>query len=259
MWGAVIGDLAGSIYEYDQYNNTHKLNINKLINKDSFYSDDTILTMSILYAMLNDKDFERSLKEFTHHYMNYKPNYNPYFNYAFSPNFIKWSKGNYVSNSQGNGALMRISPVGYLSNSMEEVLIYSYYATYPSHNNPISIYYATLISQIIYLSRHNYTKEQIINKYNINYKYKEFTKFNTTVDETINNCLYAAFKSNTFEEALTNIISYGGDTDTNAAIVGSMAESIYGIPPYLIEEAKEKLSPTFNRLLEQGYKKVKIK
>ncbi len=256
MWGAIIGDLAGSIYEYQQIKQISTINVGDIISKESFYSDDTILTIAILDAILNDKDYHFYLKKYAKEYMNYKPNFEPYFEGAFSPGFIKWSKSNEIGNSIGNGAMMRISPVGYLFNTYEEVLENAKNATIPSHNSNEAIECATLIALIIYYARNGFSKDEIIKKLNLNFEYKPFTKFNYTCKDTINNCLYAVFNSSNFTEAIKLVISYGGDTDTNACIVGSMAEALYGIPKELINEAKQKIPENFTKLLDKGYSKV---
>ena len=77
-----------------------------------------------------------------------------------------------------------------------------------------------------------------------------------TCDTTINNCLYALFTSNSFEEAITKVISYGGDTDTNACIVGSMAEALYGLNQELVEQASQKIPSNFVKKLNQGYSSI---
>ena len=117
MWGAIIGDLAGSTYEYSQIKKVSSIKANKLIQDNSFFSDDTILTIAILDAILNDRDYEKYLKLYGNEFINYKPNYEPYFKTTFSPGFTKWLKNNIQGNSAGNGAMMRISPIGYLFNN----------------------------------------------------------------------------------------------------------------------------------------------
>ncbi len=135
MWGAIIGDLAGSIYEYEQTKQISKINPRCLIGEKSFYSDDTILTIAILDAILNDKDYPFYLKKYARAFINYKPNFSPYFKGVFSPGFTKWSQSNQVGDSIGNGAMMRISPVGYLFSSEKEIIENSINATIPSHNS----------------------------------------------------------------------------------------------------------------------------
>ncbi len=257
MWGAVIGDIAGSIYEYNQIKKITPIEVEKLIPDNGFYSDDTILTIAILEGMLNDKHFTYYLRKYGNEYKYYKPNINPYFRTSFSAGFIKWLSSYYVGRSIGNGAMMRVSSVGYLSKTEEEVIDYAYKATIPSHNTEEAIKCSTLIARIIFLSQNNYSKEEIIRYLNINYKYKPFAKFNTTCNETIDNCLYAVFESDSFIESLKKVISYGGDTDTNACIVGSIAEALYGIDNNLIESAKNKIPDKFVKKLDMGYKSIR--
>jgi len=256
MWGAIIGDLAGSIYEFDQVKKVKPVVVSNIIDENSFFSDDTILTIAILDAMLNDKNFERYLKKYGNMYADYKPEFKPYFKTSFSPGFLKWIKSSGYEASKGNGAMMRISPVGYLSCSIKEVVQNSKKATICSHNCQESIDAATLVAMIIFLARKGHCKEKIISMLNLQYKYSEFTKFNVTCKETMDNCLYALFTSNSFEEAVCKVISYGGDTDTNACIVGSMAESLYGIDDNLIKKASNKIPEEFVRILHKGYQKI---
>ena len=130
-------------------------------------------------------------------------------------------------------------------------------ATIPSHNSEEAIKCATTIAQIIYLARKGYQKEEIIAKLKLNYIYLTFEKFNSTCYETIDNCLYALFTSNSFEEAVIKVITFGGDTDTNACIVGSMAEALFGIDDTIIEQATQKIPKDFVKKLGQGYSRIR--
>ena len=257
MWGAIIGDLAGSIYEFEQVKKINKINISDLITSNSFFSDDTILTIAILDAVLNDNDYEKYLRKYGKDFLDYKPNYKPYFKSIFSPGYIKWLEENKIGNSIGNGAMMRISPIGYLFNTEEEVIKNTYEATIPSHNSKEAIECASIVALIIFYARNGLSKKEILNKLKLNLIYKDYKKFNCTCSETINNCLYALFTSNNFEESITTVISYGGDTDTNACIVGSMAEALYGIDKNLIELAQDKIPDEFIKKIEIGYKRIK--
>jgi len=123
MWGAIIGDLVGSIYEYGQIKKISEIKLGEsLLNEKSFYSDDTILTIAILEAILNQNDYDVVLKKYVKNYLDYHPDFEPYFKSGFSPSFIKWAVGDEQGKSIGNGAMMRISPVGYLFDSEEEVI-----------------------------------------------------------------------------------------------------------------------------------------
>ena len=251
MYGAIIGDLAGSVYEYDQTKNIKSINISQLIDSKSFYSDDTILTIAIAEAILNDRDYDKYLRYYINKYSTYKPDFKPYFKTPFSPSIIKWAKGNYIGTSIGNGAMMRISPVGYLFNTEEDVIENARLATIPSHNSIEAIDCATKIALVIFYLRNGLSLDDIYKKLNIQTSYTEFNRFNTTCNETINNCLYALYNSNGFEDSIRRVISYGGDTDTNACIVGSMAEALYGISYELIIKANEKIPDEFVRVLSK--------
>lgn len=257
MWGAIIGDLAGSIYEFDQTKQIKSVNINNVIEANSFFSDDTILTIAILDSFLNDKDYERYLKKYTLEYLDYHPLHKPYFQKPFSPGFIKWATGQREGKSTGNGAMMRISPVAYLSDSEEELIKNTIKATECSHNSKEAITNTQIIAKIIYLAKRGFSKEKIFELLNLHPTYIPFKEFNMTCNATINNCLYAIEASNSFEEAIRLIITCGGDTDTNACIVGSIAEALYGIDNCLIEQAKEKIPPEFTDKLEKGYSLIK--
>ena len=251
MYGAIVGDLAGSIYEFDQLKRIHKVQMSNLIEDNAFYSDDTILTIAILDAILNNKDYDYYLRKYIQEYSDYKPDFNPYFKSSFSPNLVKWSKSNVIGASHGNGAMMRISPVGYMFDSEIDVIKNARLATIPSHNSKEAINCATTVALIIYYLRKEYSKEEVFKRLNINVKYTPFTKFNITCEETIDNCLYVLYNSNSFEDAIRKTLLMGGDTDTNCAIVGSMAEALYGIDKQLIQQINEKIPEKFVKILER--------
>lgn len=254
MLGAIYGDKAGSIYEYEQTKNIKPIKTNKLILENSFYSDDTIETIAIIDAIINKKDYEKTLKEYILAYINYKPNYSPYFKTSFSSNTIKWAKGIGNNNSIGNGAMMRISPVGYLFDTEEEVIKNTILITKTSHNSESAIECAKTIALMIFYFRKNLRKEEVYKKLNLEIKYTPFTKFNTTSLETLSNCLYVIYNSNSFEDAIRKTLLLGGDTDTNACIVGSVAEAIYGMNNHEKEDAIKDLPEDFVKVLKKVYK-----
>lgn len=253
MYGAIIGDLAGSIFEYEQTKEIKNNKIEKLINEHSFYSDDTIETIAILDAIENRGDYYEYLKLYIKEYEKYLPHFKPYFDTIFSPNTINWLKNNENGNSIGNGAMMRISPVGFMFNSEEEVITNAKKATLPTHNSYESIECATIIALIIFYLRKGLTREEIYKRLNISVQYKPFKKFNKTCYETIDNCLYILYNSSDFESAIKISVYIGGDTDTNAAIVGSMAEAAFGIDKKLIKKANEKIPKKFVKVLQRYY------
>ncbi len=258
MLGAIIGDLAGSIYEFDQYKNVKNIVVKKLVEEDSFFSDDTILTIAIIDAILNKKEYETKLKEYALKYSDAIPKDREYFKTMFSPNFIKWAMSkNTVGKSNGNGAMMRISPIGYLFNTKRQIVRNVKKATKPSHNTKEAIKSATTVALIIFYARMGMSKEEIVKKLHLKIEKPVVKKFNYTCNKTIDVCLYSLFTTNSFEESLITAISFGGDTDTNACIVGSMAEAMYGISDNLKQVATSKLPDNFVKILHEAYLNLK--
>ena len=254
MLGAIYGDKAGSIYEFDQVKEVKPISPESLITEESFYSDDTIETIAIMDSIINNKSYEDTLREYILEYESYRPNFSPYFKTSFSPNTIKWAKGLGNSNSIGNGALMRISPVGYLFDTEEEVIENSTLATISSHNSKEAIEGARTIALMIYYSRMGLDKEEIYRKLDLKVEYTPFTRFNTTCNETLGNCLYALYNSNSFEGAIRTTLLMGGDTDTNCCIVGSIAESLYGMTSDQKEDALKGLPDEHVKILKKVYR-----
>ena len=254
MLGAIYGDKAGSIYEFDQIKEIKSINPKKLIVNNSFYSDDTIETIAIIDAIINQKDYGETLKKYILEYENYKPNFLPYFKTSFSPNTIKWAKGIGRNDSLGNGAMMRISPVGFLFNNEEDVIENAKLATIPSHNSCEAIKCATIIALMIFYFKNGLTKQEVYNKLNLPINYEPFIKFNMTCTETIGNCLYAIYNSNSFENAIRNVLLMGGDTDTNACIVGFIAEALYKMNAEQQQLAIKDIPDNFVKVIKKVYK-----
>lgn len=252
MYGAIIGDLAGSIYEYGQLKKIKGIEVDKLISDRAFFSDDTILTIAVLDAILNECDYDKYLRMYIEKFKNYKPSFSPYFKSSFSPGLIKWSEGSEIGHSTGNGAMMRISPVGYMFDTYDDVVSNALLATIPSHNSEDAINSSTMVALIIFYLRSGMNIQDIYKKLNIKVSYTPFTKFNTTCSETIGNCLYALYNSNSFEDAIRKTIMMGGDTDTNACIVGSMAEALYGVDDDLKAIVDEKIPLEFVKILRKS-------
>ncbi|MCF0126882.1 MAG: ADP-ribosylglycohydrolase family protein [Clostridia bacterium] len=153
MLGAIIGDLAGTKYEFQEFLDSRKGIINlerrksildpnmKLITENSFISDDSILTIAIAESIIYNIDYEQSLKKYGKKYGNKPNNRKGFFKNAFSPTFIKWANADNHEKgiSQGNGSAMRVSFVGYLFNSLSKVQSEAKKSAIPSHNSPQAI------------------------------------------------------------------------------------------------------------------------
>lgn len=267
MYGAIYGDLVGSIYEFDEFKKHDKKrmikasNEDKLVTDESFYSDDTILTMAIADVLLNNLDYIKTIRDYI--LLNQFSDRDNYFKYNFSPNTLAWARGKKSGVSTGNGAMMKISPVPLYIKDKEKMVENVLSATTATHNTHEAIKAALCVAHIIYLGKHGYTKEYIKkivdSKFGYNYDFnldeiRSESKFNTTCNETIPYCLYALFNTNNFDDAIRLTLSLGKDTDTNCAIVGSMAESLYGVKETIKEEVLSKLPSEYKQLIKGIYR-----
>lgn len=255
MYGAIYGDLVGSVYEYDQSRKIRSINPELLLTDDSFYSDDTILTIAVLDAILHDRNYDYYIRKYIDDILklDYRPEFEPYFDSPFSPGLIAWAKKKEIGCSGGNGALMRISPVGFMFDNPEEVYHNAFLATNPSHHSFEATISASTLALMIYYLRIGYSKEEVYQKLKLPVHYQPFKRFNMTCYETLENCLYVFYQSSSFEDAIRKTLLMGGDTDTNAAIVGSMAEALYGIDDSIVESVQKKLPKNYVKVLEKAF------
>jgi len=148
-------------------------------------------------------------------------------------------------NSYGNGAAMRVSACGFLAKSLEEAKLLSRKVTEVTHNHPEGIKGAEATAVAIYLARTGYSINKIREYIQANYYPLNFTldeirdtyKFNETCQESVPQAIEAFLESESFEDAIRNAVSIGGDSDTIAAITGGIAEAYYGIPDEIKEIA----------------------
>lgn len=267
MLGAIIGDVAGSYYEDLEMktNRTYEERIKimnpikPLFNKNSSPTDDSILTMAIYDACLNDGNYEKYLKEYAKREI--RKGLDKYGKARFSPGFIKWVKEKKEGNSFGNGAAMRISPVGYLYDTIEKIKEETKKATLPSHNSKEALKSAEAISTSIYLLRNGIDKKHLKkyieeNYYSLNYdieKLRHSYKFSSRAEDTVPEAIYIFLISKNFEDSIRKAISIGGDCDTIASITGSLSEAYYGIPNHIIKEVKPFLKDYMYDLLKERY------
>lgn len=280
MLGAIIGDVAGSDLEVKEIKNLKNgrlssyedrmkiMNSNiPLFNENCETTDDSCLTVAIADAIMNNIPYEESLKEYGIREVNY--GLDKYGRNRFGQGFTNWLNGDSKNNSYGNGCAMRIGPVGYLFDSIEEVKEQSKLATITSHNHPESIKCAEAVAVSIYLLRHGLSKEYVKNYVRVNYFDLDFDledlrhnyTFKVRAVDSVPQALFCFFESTDFEDAIRISLSIGGDTDTIACITGSLAEAHYGVPENLKEQVKPYLKDYMIPVIEQFYKgeKKKIK
>lgn len=269
MLGAIIGDVVGSYYEVlevKEIKNGHRsyeerikiLDQNTpLFTEHSSVTDDSILTFAIYKAIKENKPYEEMLKYYAKQEIDLGKDM--YGRSRFGKGFVEWVNGNTEGTSYGNGASMRISPVGYLFDTLEEVKQESYKATIPSHNHEESILCAEAVSTSIFLLRNGMSKEELKeyienNYFKLDYDLEDLRrnyKFSSKSINSVPQAIFTFLESNSFEETIRNAISIGGDTDTIACIAGSLAESYYGIPQELLEQVKPYLKDYMKELLDK--------
>lgn len=277
MLGAIIGDVAGSYLEVLEVIDKKKKGIRAyidrikildnntpLFNSECSVTDDSILTISIMDAILNNKDYSSCLKEYGLREINL--GVDKYGRSRFGSGFISWLNNNSKGDSFGNGCAMRISPVGFLFDSLEDVKRESMLATIPTHNNPDSIKCASAVATSIFFLRHGISKVELIdyitkNYFSLDYDLEDLRhnyRFTSKAIDSVPQAIFCFLKSYSFESAIRTALSIGGDTDTIACITGALAEAYYGIPNEIIEDVSKYIPDYMKDMLSNYYKEEKI-
>ena len=241
MLGAIVGDIVGSRYEFKNYKSKEF----EFFHADCFVTDDTIMTLAVAEAIMNCQGDYTKLYDATITSMRLiGPKY-PCSGYGES--FFRWLYSDRPKpyDSYGNGAAMRISPIATIANSLAEVKKYSRAVTETTHNNSEGIKGAEAVASAIFLARTGKTQEEIREYINRNYYLLNFTldeirltyEFDSSCQGSVPQAIVAFLEANSFEDAIRNAISIGGDADTIAAITGSIAEVYFTIPEEISKKA----------------------
>lgn len=271
MLGAIIGDVAGSYYEVCEIEYFKKTKSPRpyeerikimdsntpLFTENSSCTDDSILTYAIYKAIKENKPYEESLKEYG--LKEIELGLDQYGRSRFGQGFVKWLLNEKEGNSYGNGAAMRIAPVGFMFEDLETVLKEAELATIPSHNNDEAIKSSKAVASAIFLLRKGYSKEEVLkyiqdNYYALDYdleKLRHEYTFSSKASNSVPQALFIFFKSDSFEDAIRKAISIGGDSDTIACITGALAESYYGIEENIIKQVVPYLKDYMVDILER--------
>ena len=229
MFGALVGDIIGSHFEF---NNTKSKDF-PFFNDDTRFTDDSVLTLAISKYFLkfpkeiNKNELIKIIKETAQKYINA----------GYGPSFLRWinSNSSLPYNSYGNGAAMRVSPVAYVSNSLEETIKLSDFVTSITHNHEEGLKGARCIATSIYLLLHGATKSEVKeyvekNYYQLNFDYQDLVqnyKFEISCQKSVPQAIYIFLISKNYIDALRNAISIGGDSDTISDMVLALSEAYY--------------------------------
>ena len=237
MIGAIAGDIIGSVYEWNNIKTKHF----DLFSPSCSFTDDSVLTIALADAILTNGDYVSVMKSY----------YRRYPNAGYGGFFHQWAQSQQSEpyNSWGNGAAMRISPVGFAFKTLEEVVTKAKDYTEVTHNHPEGIKGAQAVASAIFLARTGRTKNEIKEHIETTYGYdlsksldeiRPTYEFNESCQGTVPQAITAFLESEDFEDAIRNAISLGGDSDTLACITGGMAEGFYGgVPDFISQKVME--------------------
>ena len=257
MLGAIIGDIVGSRWEFDPTNDYDF----EWLSEENGFTDDTICTVAVADALLKECDFSESIHDWCNRYPDPMGGY--------GGRFAQWvhSENPQPYNSFGNGAAMRVSPVAYWYKNLDEVLDAAAGTALPSHNHDEGIKGAQTVALAIFkaLQFGQEAPEHIdeilaecveFSGYDVNIKKKDvINRFDETCQGTVPVALWIIGISDNFEDAVRKAVSLGADADTLGAIVGSIAEAIWGIPLQTQLEIMHYLPSEMKRVVIEFYKK----
>ena len=225
--GAIVGDIIGSPYEFSNI----KTKDFPLFSEDSCITDDSILTIATMQALMDggsSEDFRRNYKLFGNKYDS-----------SYGLRFYDWLKSDDAQpyNSWGNGSAMRVSPIAWFYDDLETVEQVAEVSASVTHNHPLGIKGAQATASAVYLARTGKSKQEIKTYIETRYGYmldfrldniRPGFAFDESCEGTVPPAIVAFLESDSFEDAIRNAVSLGGDSDTIAAITGSIAEAFYG-------------------------------
>ncbi|GAB5493733.1 MAG: ADP-ribosylglycohydrolase family protein [Phototrophicaceae bacterium] len=263
MLGAIIGDVIGSVFEKE---NTKTLDFD-LFTRFSRFTDDTVLTIAIADALLHRKKHQWRFID-AHHarklYANKLKYYGRHFpNAGYGQMFKKWLKHDSVRGygSYGNGSAMRVSPIGFAFDNIDEVRREAKLSAMVSHNHREGIKGAQAIASAVYLAHIGESKPTICDYIQTQFRYDlSFTldeirpnyTFDSSCQNSVPQAIVAFLESDDFEDAIRKAISIGGDSDTIACMTGGIAHAYYqSIPSHIERPTKLILDASFKRVLNQ--------
>lgn len=249
MIGAIAGDIIGSVYEFG---NSREENF-PLFCLKSRVTDDSVMTIAVAEAILNGGDYAASMRKWGKVYPNA----------GYGGMFFHWVLGEKAGpyGSFGNGSAMRVSPVGFAFDTEKEVLEESRRSAECSHNHPEGIKGAQATALAIFLGRQGACKDVIRKEITQRFGYdlerrladvRSSHDMDETCQVTVPVSLIAFLESSDYEDAVRKAIALGGDTDTQGAITGGIAQGFYkNIPDHIIQEATKRLPPDMLTVLKQ--------
>jgi type I restriction enzyme M protein len=248
MIGAIIGDIVGSRFEFD-FNNIKTKEFD-FFHEDCEWTDDSLMTVAVAAAIMKWRDEGGDLRQAATESMRTFAQANPC---GYGSRFRDWLGADNPKpyNSWGNGSAMRVSACGWIGTSLDEVKSLSLQVTDITHNHPEGIKGAEATAVAIWLARQGWKISEIRAHVVANYYPMDFTldairptyHMDESCQGSVPQALEAFFESTSFEDAIRNAISIGGDSDTIGAICGAVAGAYYGVPADIRVKAESFLDP----------------
>jgi ADP-ribosylglycohydrolase len=252
MFGAIAGDVIGSVYEW---NNVKTADFQPLFQRLSHPTDDTVLTCAVAEWLLRGAgdDLPDRLKSW----------FRQFAQVGFGPRFAKWAMASTRSpyDSWGNGSAMRVSPVGFAFETLEETLHYAGRSAEVTHNHPEGIKGAEATAACIFLARTGNSKEAIRQHvverfgYNLSRTLDEIRPtyyFDVSCQGSVPEAIIAFLESTNWEDAVRKAVSLGGDSDTIACVTGGIAAAFYGgVPKRYRNDVRDRLGPSMRVILDE--------
>ncbi|MCC6145275.1 MAG: ADP-ribosylglycohydrolase family protein [Rhodocyclaceae bacterium] len=252
MLGACVGDIIGSVYEFQAWKSREF----PLFSEKSEFTDDTVCTIAVAECLLDGSDPAVSLRKWGMRYPGR----------GYGGRYAVWLKDPKMGpyNSYGNGAAMRVSPAAWLGRSLDEAVAFARHVTAVTHDHPEGIKGAEATVTAIWLARLGETPVAIRRRIHDSFGYdlsrsvdeiRPDYRFNEICKDTVPQAIVCALEANSFEDAIRNAISLGGDADTLAAIAGPIAEVLHGIPEDIRRKGWMRLPKDMRNVLERLYEK----
>lgn len=239
MLGAIAGDIIGSVYEF---NNIKSIDF-PLFCEASTFTDDTVLTVAVADCLLNGGDYGATIKRYGRRYPGR----------GYGGSFAGWLASDDLRpyNSFGNGSAMRVSPVGFAGETLEQVLQEAERSAACTHSHPEGIKGAQAVAAAIFLARQGEGKEGIrcyLEQhfgYNLSMSLEQIRPsyhFDVTCQGSVPQAIIAFLEADDYEDAIRKAISLGGDSDTIACITGGIAQAYFHeIPEFIRQETRARL------------------
>lgn len=269
MFGAIYGDIIGSYYEVHC---TKSYDFE--LNKDSTFTDDSVLIAAVCKAILNHPSaiskwrIRARAKEYAAQYRQFYA-YHP--NAGFGNMFAAWAKDPYAANvhSYANGASMRVIPIGYAYDTLEQTLLQAKASCLPTHNHKEAIKGAQAVATAVFLARNGKSKDFIKAYLEKTFKYnlsvpisaiRERHVFDSRTSYSVPPAIISFLESSDYESAIRTAISLGGDADTQACMAGGIAEAYYKqIPDHIRRFCDSRLDSTIKIVVKEFHSKYNVK